>query len=181
MTTYIALLRGVNVGGNRLVAMADLRAWMDALGFTDVRSLLQSGNLVFRGRAKTPAQIERLLETEAAARLALRTDFFVRTAAEWREVMAENPFPEAAERAPGHLVVVSLKDTVKAAQVAALEAAIVGPELVRAAGRHVYIVYPGGIGPSRLSGAIIDRALGARGTARNWNTVRKLLALAAPE
>jgi uncharacterized protein (DUF1697 family) len=85
-TTYVALLRGINVGGHKKVAMADLRDLLTHLGFRDARSLLQSGNLVFRGDSRARALLERRLETEAAKRLALHTHFMVRTAKEWQSV-----------------------------------------------------------------------------------------------
>jgi uncharacterized protein (DUF1697 family) len=113
--------------------------------------------------------------------LGLRTDFFVRTAAEWAKVVAGNPFPEEAERDPGHLVVMFLKATPEANDVAALQAAIPGRETVRAEGKHAYIIYPDGIGRSKLTIDLIERKLGTRGTGRNWNTVLKLAALAGPE
>ncbi len=179
MTTYIALLRGINVGGHKQISMADLRDLLTRLGFADVRSLLQSGNLLFDANGRTPAHLERLLEAEAEKRLALKTDFFVRTAKEWEGVVAHNPFRKEAMRDPGHLVVMFLKDAPSVTGVKALQKAITGREVVRAAGKHLYIVYPDGIGRSRLTNALIDKQLGTRGTGRNWNTVLKLDALAA--
>jgi uncharacterized protein (DUF1697 family) len=181
VTTHIALLRGINVGGRTMVAMADLRELLTELGFVDVRTVLQSGNVVFRSTGRrTAAQLERALEAESEQRLGLRTDFLVRTAEEWRSVVARNPFREEAERDPGHLLVMFLKDTPSATAVKALDAAIAGPEIVRADGRHLYIVYPNGIGRSRLTHTLIEKKLGTRGTGRNWNTVLKLHALADP-
>ena len=177
-TSYIALLRGINVGGHKRVAMADLRDLLTRLGFGDARSLLQSGNLVFRGGARTGEQLERLLEAEAEMRLSLETAFFVRTAEQWQAVVAHNPFRAEAKCDPAHLLVTFLKDAPDVSQVRALQAAITGPEVVRAAGKHAYIVYPRGIGRSRLTHALIERTLGTRGTGRNWNTVLKLEALA---
>jgi uncharacterized protein (DUF1697 family) len=158
--------------------MADLRDLLTHLGFGDARSLLQSGNLVFRSDGPTGAQLEGLLEAEVERRLALRTDFFVRTAEEWKAIVAQNPFHEEAERDPGHLVVMFLKDAPGVRAVEALQAAITGPEVVRAHGRHAYIVYPSGIGRSRLTNALIEKKLGTRATGRNWNTVLKLGTLA---
>jgi len=178
VTIQLALLRGINVGGHRQVAMADLRGLLTQLGFVDPRSLLQSGNLVFGSNARTGAHLERLLEAEAAKRLALQTEFFVRSAPEWKAVVAHNPFREEAERDPGHLVVMFLKDAPRVEDVKALQATITGPEVVRAHGRQAYIVYPNGIGRSRLTNALIERKLGTRGTGRNWNTVTRLGALA---
>lgn len=178
MITYIALLRGINVGGHNQVAMADLRDLLTQLGLVDARSLLQSGNLVFGANGRAAAQLERLLEAEAAKRLGLETDFFVRTAQEWNSVVAHNPFPKEAARDPGHLVTMFLKDAPTTAKVKALQAAITGPEVVGAAGKQLYIVYKDGIGRSRLTNAVIDKQLGTRGTGRNWNTVLKLAAVA---
>jgi len=175
---HIALLRGINVGGHKQISMADLRDLLTQLGLGDVRSLLQSGNLVFGANGRTPAQVERLLEVEAEKRLGLQTDFLVRTAKEWEGIVAHNPFPKEAARDPAHLVVMFLKDAPSATGVKALQAAIAGREVVRAADKHLYIVYPDGIGRSRLTNAVIDRNLGTRGTGRNWNTVLKLAALA---
>ncbi len=178
MTKYIALLRGVNVGGNALVAMADLREMVAELGFGDVRSQLQSGNLVFSGAARATAPLERRLQEQTFARLGLRTEFMVRTAAEWADVVARNPYADEAKRDPGHLLVMFLKTAPAAPAVRALAASIAGREAVRAGGRHLYITYPDGLGRSKFTGARIERALGTTGTMRNWNTVRKLEALA---
>lgn len=174
MPVYIALLRGVNLGGHKMVAMADLRAMLEGLGFTEVRSLLQSGNLVFQGRAQASASLERKLEQEAQRRLDLETDFHVRTAAEWQTIIKRNPFPDAARRDPGHLLMMCFKDAPAAKSVKALQAAIKDREVVRAMGRQAYVIYPDGVGNSRLTTALIDKTLGLRGTARNWNTVLKL-------
>jgi uncharacterized protein (DUF1697 family) len=174
MNAYIALLRGINVGGNKLVAMADLRALVARLGFADVRTLLQSGNLVFRGDRRSPAQLERVLEAETARRLGLEAAWFVRTADEWHAVVARNPFRAEAARDPARLAVLVLKDPPAARAVATLRAAITGRETVRAARRHLYVVYPDGMGRSRLTHALIEKLLGTRATGRNWNTVRKL-------
>ena len=177
MTSYIALLRGVNVGGNKPVAMAELRDLLTGLDCREVRTLLQSGNAVFHSEDPSPAALEARLEAEALRRLNLRTAFFVRDAAQWTEVIAGNPFPEEAAHDPSHLIVMLFKDAPQAAAVDALQAAIKGPEIVHVQGRQAYITYPAGIGNSRLTAPLIDAKLGTRGTGRNWNTVHKLAAL----
>ncbi len=178
MKFHLALLRAVNVAGHQRVAMADLRGLLTRLGFADARSLLASGNLVFRSKAQPTAQLERLLEAEAAKRLDLATDFFVRTAEEWHAIVAANPFPKEAKRDPSHLLVMTLKAAPKPAAIKSLEAAITGPETLHVTGREAYLVYPAGIGHSRLTTALIEKKLGTRGTGRNWNTVLKLAGLA---
>jgi uncharacterized protein (DUF1697 family) len=178
MTIQIALIRGINVGGHQAVAMSDLRDLLTQLGFDGSRSLLQSGNLVLRCDARTGAELESMLEMEAEKRLGLRADFLIRSAKEWRQVVARNPFRKEAEGDPSHLVVMFLKSGANAKDVQAVQAAITGPETIRADGRQLYIVYPDGIGKSRLTNALIEKKLGIRGTARNWNTLLKIAALA---
>lgn len=173
-TSYIALLRAVNLGPHNKVAMADLRSLLQRQGFEEPRSLLQSGNLVFRAPARPTADLERLLEAETGARLGLRTEYFVRTGEEWRAVIAANPFPAEAAHDPAHLLAVCLREAPRPDAVSALEGTITGRERVRVSGREAYIVYPDGIGRSRLTSAVIEKKLGARGTSRNWNTVLKL-------
>jgi len=176
MATYIALLRAINLAGHKPVGMADLRDFVTALGFFEPRTLLQSGNVIFRGRAKSTAQLERMLEQEARARMNLDTEFFVRTPEELSDVIARNPFRKEAASDPAHLLVTFLKSATDAGKGKALQASIVGREIARADGRHCYIVYPDGQGRSRLTAAMIEKHLGARGTARNWNTLLKLRA-----
>lgn len=180
MTTHIALLRAVNLASHKRISMSDLRAFATELGLEDVSTLLQSGNLVFRGGSRKGAALEQFLEAEAAKRLRLETKFIVRTAAQWTSVLKANPFPEEAKKDPSHLLVMFLKTAPKAAAVKSLEAAIQGRETVRARGQEVYLVYPDGIGRSRLTNALIEKKLGTRGTGRNWNTVMKLAERARP-
>jgi uncharacterized protein (DUF1697 family) len=179
MTTIIGLLRAVNLAGRNKVAMSDLRQLLIAVGMEDGRSLLQSSNVVFRSASRSVARLERTLEQETKQRLGVDTDFFVRTAGEWRELVADNPFPREAKSDPGHLVAMCLKEAPDKTAVAALQKAILGREVVRAVGRHAYISADG-IGRSRLTMALIEKKLGTRGAGRNWNTVMKLDALAKP-
>src|SRR6185436_8818125 len=145
MTTYIALLRGVNLAGKRRLSMADLRDIVAAMGTCDVQTLLQSGNVVFRCAARKPAALERDLEAAILKKLKLETVVHVRTADEWQTVIANNPFPAEAKRDPGHLLVTCLREAPATKNVAELQAAITGPEIVRTHGRHAYIVFPDGV------------------------------------
>jgi uncharacterized protein (DUF1697 family) len=174
---HVALLRAVNLAGHNRVASVELRALMAKLALEDGKTLLASGNLVFGSAGKTPAALEALLAAGAQKQLGLATDFFVRTAREWSALIAGNPFTAEAKSDPSHLVLMTFRDAPGAAQVAALEAAITGRERIIARGRHGYLVYPDGIGRSRLTVALIERKLGTRGTGRNWNTVLKLAAM----
>lgn len=176
--SVIALLRGINVGGNKMIGMADLKTMLLALGYRRPRTLLQSGNVVFEAGARAPAKIEAELEAGVRKRFGIDVDVIVRTAAEWQKVIVSNPFPDEAARDPSRLVVLSMKEPIAAARVNMLQAAISGRETMRGGGRHAYIVYPDGMGRSKLTLTAIEKALGVRGTARNWNTVLKLKDLA---
>jgi uncharacterized protein (DUF1697 family) len=177
MPVCVALLRGINVGGRNMIAMSDLREFVVDLGFGGVKSLLQSGNLVFQSEQRTTAALERLLETETQKWFKLSVDYVVRTAKEWETIVADNPFVDEAASDPSHLVVMCLKQAAEQMDVKALQAAIKGPETVRSIGKQLYAVYPAGIGTSKLTNAVIEQKLGSRCTGRNWNTVLKIAAL----
>jgi len=174
MTTHVALLRGINVGGNKKIAMSALVGLLADLGLEGGKSLLQSGNLVFRSKEKKPAVLEKLLEAEATSRLSLETDFMVRTAEEWDKIIERNPYPDAAKDDPSHLLVVFMKQEPTKAAIEAVQKYIVGKETLTVDGRQVYCVFPEGIGRSKLANSLAK--LGC-GTGRNWNTLLKIAAL----
>lgn len=178
MTTYIALLRAVNVGPHNKIGMSDLRQLLTGLGMYAVQTLLQSGNAVFQSDARSVSQLERLIEGAMARQLHLETNAMVRSHKEWKGIITGNPFPKEAKLDPSHLLVLPLKEAPARGAADALQAAIIDREVVRIDGRCAYIVYPDGIGRSKLTSALIEKKLGTRGTGRNWNTVLKLDALA---
>jgi uncharacterized protein (DUF1697 family) len=100
MSTHVALLRGINVGGHNKVAMSELRDLFGDLGFTDVKSLLQSGNLIFQSDRRTGTALERLLEKETSGRLGVTVDYVVRSAKEWKTIVVRNPFPDETKIDP---------------------------------------------------------------------------------
>lgn len=177
MARYVALLRGINVGGNKMVAMADLRAALTKAGFSNVQTLLQSGNVVLDTAASSSAKLESRLEAEVEKRLSVKTEFHVRSAAEFAAVIDANPFTAEAARNPSGFLVTFFKTPLDKAQVKAAQAAITGPERLHADGCHLYMVFPDGIGRSKAT-VVVGKTFGPTGTARNWNTVQKLAALA---
>lgn len=179
--TYIALLRGINIGPHKRIAMADLKALAADLGLAEPRTLLASGNLVFRAPAQPAAALEKRLHEATARELGVVTEYFVRTAGEWHAAVAANPFAREAKRDPGHLLLMCLKAAPSAAAAKALQASIRGREVVKAKGPYAYLHYPDGVGRSQLTLAAVEKGLGTPGTARNWNTVLKLAALVRAE
>ena len=172
----IALLRGINLGSTRRVAMADLRDLLTGLGLADVRTLLQSGNAVFTS-AKQPATLERDIERAIADRLGLEVPIVVRTRDELAAVVDLDPLGGVADE-PKLYQGTFLSGAPDPEGVAALEALDAAPERVEVHGREVYAWHAGGIQRSKLARLIGDKQLGVTCTARNWNTVTKLLELA---
>ena len=179
MTVYVGLFRAVNVGGHAPLRMPVLTDLIRRHGFEGVRTVLQSGNVVFKGPFRETADLEKTLEQSVSDKLSLTTNVFVRTGAEWRTIVERNPFPTEAEHDPAHLVVVALKRSPSREQWASLLKSVVGRERIVEGGREAYVVYPDGIGRSKLTPALIELKLATRVTSRNWNTVLKLDQLAS--
>ena len=180
MKTHIALLRGVNVGGNKKVAMADLRTFVESIGFKDARTLLNSGNLVFRSDGKRDdLALEVFLEEQTAKRLGLSTWFLVRSAPEWAEVIARNPLVAEATAMPSRFLVMFFRQPPTAEAMQTLRAAVSGSEIIHADGKQLYASLPDGILDSKLTNALMGARFSKLTTGRNWNTVLKLGALAA--
>jgi uncharacterized protein (DUF1697 family) len=177
--SYVALLRAVNLGGSTQVRMGDLRDRLSESGFDKVRTLLNSGNIVFQFGVERREEIERRIEDVVAGSFGRPTECFVRTGKGWQNVIARNPFLTEAAEDPGRMTVLVLKAAPPAAAWKALQASITGREIVRGDSDHGYVVYPDGQGHSRLTPDRIERALGTRGTIRNWNTVSKIGSLLA--
>lgn len=178
MTTFIALLRGINVGGNKKIAMAELRALCADCGCANVQSYIQSGNLIFT-RSGSEAAAEAELERAIAARFGFTVDVLVRDGAKWPALLAGNPFREAALAQPNLVMMALAKRPPQRDAVAALRERARHGERIESAGEALWFHYPQGVAGSRLSPALIDRLVGSPVTARNIRTVHKLAELAA--
>ncbi|MCB5907217.1 DUF1697 domain-containing protein [Streptomyces pinistramenti] len=178
MSRQIALLRGINVGGHNSFPKAGQQALAEALGFRGVSVLLQTGNIVFADPGTPPEETARVIQDRISADLGLAVPVIVRTRDEFAAAVAANPYPQAVA-APKSLHVTFLSDV--PADVSRLEALDLGsyaPDRFRLIGRELYLWCPDGIGHSKLAGAVSRAPLGVTATARNWNTVNKILALA---
>lgn len=159
--------------------MSALRDLYASLGLEDVRTYVQSGNLVFRTRARDLGKLAGQLEDAIAGMAGFRAPVALRDASGLREVVEGNPFAGRSDVLPNRLHVHFLcgdPSGAAAAHIAALDRAF--PEEMRLAGRELYVHYPNGAGQSKLTPARLDKALGTPCTARNWNTVVKLLEMA---
>jgi uncharacterized protein (DUF1697 family) len=178
LTTFVALLRGINVGGNKTIRMGALKALFEAHGLSPARTLLNSGNVIFASRERDRAKLGESIEETIEAEFGFRPAVVLRSTAELRRIVADNPFPAMAKADPGHLVAMLLAGKPQKDAAKRIANAYSGPEEVRIAGEDAYITYPKGIGRSKLTNALLEKQLGVAGTARNWNTVTKLLELA---
>lgn len=169
MGRMVALLRAVNVGGRKL-PMADLRDLCADLGWADVATYIQSGNVVFDSKGE-PAALEKTLEAAVARRFGLDAPVIVRTAARWSACASGNPFPGEP---PNRVMLLLSKAPPDDGAEEAIEARAAAGEKVRRVGDALWFHYPEGAGTSKLTPSLIDRAIGSSGTARNFNTVRKL-------
>ena len=176
MTQLAALLRGVNVGG-RPLPMAQLAELFGTLGLEGVRTYIQSGNVVFAGRPS--AALPRRLEQAIEDRFGLQTRVLVRTHAELAAAAAANPFPDAAAN-PTRLHVVFLEAAPARKALGALDADRSPGDSFAVAGREIFLSLPNGFGRSKLTLDYFERKLGVAGTARNWNTLLKLIELTEP-
>lgn len=177
METFIALLRGVNVGGHNKIPMAELRSLCADLGWRDVQSYIQSGNLIFRAD-QAPTHLEVELEQAIERHLGLSIPVIVRAAADWSAYMASNPYPEESAREP-NLVMLALSKTSPAQDAAQkLQERAANGERIAQMDDALWLYYPEGSWRSRLSPSLLDRAVGSPVTTRNWRTVLKLAELA---
>lgn len=172
MGRMVALLRAVNVGGRKL-PMAGLRALCEELGWTGVATYIQSGNAIFTATGKAEA-IEARLERAIAARFGLDVPVIVRSAGQWAKLAAANPFAEAAKDEPNRLQLLVSKRPPKPDAADILMARAQGGERVEAAGGALWFHFPEGVGTSKLTPALIDKACGSPSTGRNYRTVLKL-------
>jgi uncharacterized protein (DUF1697 family) len=176
MTTQIALLRAINLRSHNKVSMASLRESVEALGYADVRTHLQSGNVVFTS-AGTPAQAEREIADRLAQDLGLEIPVLVRTRDELAAVVEANPLGDVASN-PARLFVTFLSGSADSKRVRELDPSAYEPDLFHVGVREIYAWHPEGVRMSRLTNAFWEKRLGVTATARNWNTVTRLLALA---
>lgn len=177
MTTWIALLRGINVSGQRKVPMAQLRSMHEGLGHTDVATYIQSGNVVF-GADTDSAALTTAIEDAITAGFGFTVPVVVRTAAEFRDAAAGNPFADAGADlqrvATAYLGAVPAPDRAEA-----FDPEAHAPDVCMLDGRQVHLFCPSGFGRTKLTNTYLERQLGVAATTRNWRTITKLLELSA--
>ncbi len=176
---YVALLRGINVGGNKRIAMAQLRKLLVTLGLPDVRTHLQSGNALFTSELAED-ELAREIEQGIAREFDMDVRVLVRSRDELREVVEADPFRETATD-PSRYLVAFLSAAPAAEVVAGIDPTAYAPDRFVFGRREIYLWYPNGMLASELPKALSDKRLGVTSTTRNWRTVTKLLELIGSE
>lgn len=178
MTTWIALLRAVNLGARNKVPMPGLREALTAAGLRDVRTYVQSGNVAFDSRHRSPASVSTAVREVVRREFGVDQPVVVRTGEQIASVVAGNPYPEAAVERPKLLHVTFLTAVPEPARVALVHEDPISSDVCRIVGADLYVDHQASVHGSRFTGSWFDRHLGVEGTARNWRTVLALLALA---
>ncbi|MDA4848286.1 DUF1697 domain-containing protein [Hoeflea poritis] len=169
---WVGLIRAIGPATHKVMSMSQLRDACAAAGLKNVETVLATGNLLFSSDGQRPELMELL--TGILARYGLDNEVFLRRPKELRSVMTDNPFASAAEMRPNHLLILFMDAAPTADQIKALEV-YDGPEIIKCFGREAYIDYVNGVARSRATPARLEKMLGRSGTARNWNTVKKLV------
>jgi len=174
--TYVALFRGINVGGRHALPMRELKLLMEQAGCVDVQTYIQSGNAVFRSAAAGDDRLARQLTASIFKTRGFEPRVLVLTIAELNAAAAANPYPDACAN-PSTLHLIFLAERAKKPDLKAMEALKSKSERFALDGRTLYLHTPDGFGVSKLAPRV-ERLLGVEATARNWRTVQALLSLA---
>jgi uncharacterized protein (DUF1697 family) len=173
MTTYLALLRGINLGGRNKVAMADLRKLFVDLGHGDAKTYIQTGNVIFCSPSNEAPRLSKAIETRIAEDLGVPASVLLRTKNDIAHVIANGPFLGRTSD-PAKLLVTFLAEEPDPARVTRLDKPAGETAEFEIAGREVYLHCPDGYGRTKLSNAYIERRLGVAATTRNWRVITKL-------
>jgi uncharacterized protein (DUF1697 family) len=178
MPVLISMLRGINVGGHNKVNMTALRALFESLKFEDPRTYVQSGNIIFRSEEKISTTLTKKIQNAIEREFGCRPEVILRTTDEVRKAIAATPFSSRRKLEPGKILVTFLDGEPGAEADVALLSLKSYPEELHLKGRELYIYFPNGAGRSKLPWSSVAKLLKTTGTARNWNSVTKMLAIA---
>jgi uncharacterized protein (DUF1697 family) len=171
---YVALLYSIVIDAKRRVVMSDLRSIAEGLGYKNVRTLVSTGNLIFEADRTAVSSIESKLEKAFADFHGKHVDIIVKTSADWKRLVAANPFLTEAEAEPDRVGIRIMRDPLRPDLADFLRPYQTDGERVAIVDGHVWVHYPGQISLSKLAGQLTPKRMGGVGTARNWNTVKRL-------
>ncbi|HTZ81566.1 MAG TPA: DUF1697 domain-containing protein [Candidatus Acidoferrales bacterium] len=180
MPILLSMLRGVNVGPHNRIKMDELRALYESLKFEDPRTYVQSGNVIFRTKEKSSPKLAKKIQDAIGKKFGCRPEVILRTAEEMRRAIVASPFAKRMDKdiEPSKLLVTFLAAEPSKEALAAIEGLKSHPEEIHLKGREMYVYFPNGIGTSKLPWSQVEKHLKVTGTARNWNSVTKMLEIA---
>lgn len=178
MPILISLLRAINLAGYRQLKMDALRGIYESLGFEKVQSYVQSGNILFSTEDRDLAHVAACIRKAIRESAGFAPDVILRSRRDLEKVVARNPFADRTDVPPNKLLVTFFDREPDKKAVADVNAMKISPEEFRVIGRELYVYFPGGVGRSKFPAAAISKTLNATGTARNWNTILRLLDMA---
>ncbi len=174
-STYVALLRGINVSGHKIVKMEQLRAAFATLGFADAKTYIQSGNVVFKAPTQANQKLAKKIEEKVLLEFGFPVPVIVKTVEELTAAIENNPFANEKGIDPSRLHVTFLSQALEKNAQKMLNAIPAGPDRFSCSGENIYLHCPNGYGESKLSNSAFEKILSVKATTRNWNTVNRLL------
>ena len=175
----MALLRGINVSGHKKIKMPELKTMFENLGFTNVRTYIQSGNVVFE--SDSGEDLESKISTKILNQFGFEVSVICRTSEEMKQVVKRNPFAETPGFEPEKLYVTFLQKTPSEEKLEVLQTLSFEPEKYSVSGREIYVYCTNGYGQTKLDNGLFERKLKVIGTTRNWRTINKLIEMSQPE
>jgi len=178
MAAYIAMLRGINIGPHKRIKMEQLRESFAELGFVEIKTYIQSGNVVFKSEKASPASLGRKIEKRLLGDFGFSVSVILRTQEEIEKVIRGNPMLKEKGVDTSKLHVAFLSDVPASAALGKLQALTLAPDEAHCLGKELYLYFPNGVSGSSLWKHPLDRVLSVVTTMRNWNTVNQLCAMA---
>jgi len=179
MHIYISMLRGINVGGSKKILMKDLISLYESLGFKNVRTYVQSGNVIFDDSEKNAGKLEEKIEKKIKVAYGYDVKVIIRKAEDLRKILAGNPFLKKKDVDTIRLYVTFLAGKPAKTKIDGLKDVKFAPDEFIIDGKEVFIYAPGGYGETKLSNNFFEKSLGVAATTRNWNSVNKLFEMAS--
>jgi len=175
MKKYISMLRGINVSGQKKIKMTDLKSLYESLGFDNVQTYIQSGNVIFESSILDVEKLKRNIEQNIEKTFGFSVSVIIRSNDEFESIINRNPFiGQRSTEDDTKLLVTFLTDAPPESIANAIQQFVTKPEALEVRGKEIYLHCPNGYGKSKLSNRFLERKLGVKATTRNWKTVKKL-------
>jgi uncharacterized protein (DUF1697 family) len=178
MQTYIAILRGINVSGQKMIPMKELKSLFEALNFQEVSTYIQSGNVLFRAEPTDPQVLAARIESQLLDQYHFQVPVLIRTAGDLQAAMGRNPFLQQSNIEADKLHITFLADIPAQARIDQVASGQYDPDEYHISGREVFLYCPQGYGRTKLNNTFLEKKLGVTATTRNLKTVRQLISLA---